>query len=672
MWGTADGVKLLDLINPTDYSEMAQNQMEDARIPVWMVNAEKDNIQVIVSQPRENVFAGLNRGTDTSIRMNAQDGSDIVGAGTDTGHSFLMKGPDTITGAKNGFLNIAPDLGSVAAGFGGGFMPLGSPRNQLAGLKGMDASGNDVMSDLLSAFTVDGFTVKRDPATGIAIDANNDGIADSATLTQLSTQFKNMQIGKTMNYWRMFGDDMMPNTGDEPDFTNMTDADNSGTPDVYEAMVAFQAGIQTMGFEHLNFSAAVVGMACKNPEMGNMGGQLNCTAPTEASYLTDVQADYEATLMDSDGNAMGTLGDLFTGADVLNGFGAQYNSNLASFGDGVQDSAFEYMTDTGFRTFDTFVNARSQYNYNMPTDGDLNFAFRTSNSTESGLNYTYNYSYNYDTNPIIDLSWKNDAGETLTQHTVAAPLTMVTGIDPATGAPSTVTIDGSYIELRDSSYDAATGAGVYGGGTGQSAILTFDQSVKRVHNIGGSVDTSIETDALGTIVIRGEALYIKGGYTPVMNKVALAKGDLVGSLQMKPADRLKFVLGADVTMLTNMMVSAQFIQDSNLGFIDNDTEYTTDYATMHLSNGFKKGIKDKNFYSLFFSKPFGASGEHRWNNITMYEEGNGNWNRFDIEYSINDDTQATLEYNKYWGDVDTQFGQLKDASNVQLGIKYSF
>ena len=41
VWGTADGMKLLDMINPTDYSEMAQNQMEDSRIPVWMINAEK-------------------------------------------------------------------------------------------------------------------------------------------------------------------------------------------------------------------------------------------------------------------------------------------------------------------------------------------------------------------------------------------------------------------------------------------------------------------------------------------------------------------------------------------------------------------------------------------------------------------------------------------------------
>ena len=34
VWGTADGIKLLDIINPTDFRELNQNAMEDARIPV--------------------------------------------------------------------------------------------------------------------------------------------------------------------------------------------------------------------------------------------------------------------------------------------------------------------------------------------------------------------------------------------------------------------------------------------------------------------------------------------------------------------------------------------------------------------------------------------------------------------------------------------------------------
>jgi len=648
VWGTADGMKLLDMINPTDYTEMSQNQMEDSRIPVWMVNAERDlesgaTFQVIMSQPKENIFAGLNRGTDTSVRSNNPDGSDRVYAGTDEGSPFLMKGPDTITGGQNGFLNIAPDLGSIASGFANAFNPLGV-EGSLAGL------GNPDMNDLLSAFTVGAFT-------------------SGASLEDLSDQFVNMQLGKGTYYW-MAGTDGVLGTLDDPD---MTDPANQ------TALADFQATMPTMGFRDLNFAGAIAQMACA-------GGPDSMGLGTCAADGSTTQTDFDLAAGGIDGST------------VLNGWAQGYATNLSSFGDGKQDSAFEFMTNTGFRTFDTFANARSQYVYSMPSDTDKNMAFKFRNSTESGLNYTLNYSYNYDTNPIIDLSWRNDAGEVLEQNTVAATLNMMT----PTGVE---TVDGTYIELTDklgnvyggktatdvgqAAYGAVIAASVdpanptadelgaaqlamMGAMQSRSAILTFDQSVQRVHNIGGSFDMGIDTKALGAVVIRGEALYTKDGYSPVMDKAALSVGDLTGSLQMKKADRVKFVLGADITAMTNMMISAQIIQDTNLDFVDNGEEYTTDYATMHLTNGFKKGTKHKNYYSLFFSKPFGESGQHRWNNITMYEEGNGNWNRFDIDYSIDDDTQATFEVNKYWGDENTQFGQLKNASNVQIGIKYSF
>jgi hypothetical protein len=105
VWGTADGMKLLDAINPTDYAEMAQNQMEDSRLPVWMINAETtqedgSEMQVVISQAKENVFAGLNRNVDTSVRANnaAYLDDTTLNNGTDTGHAFIMKGPDSITG----------------------------------------------------------------------------------------------------------------------------------------------------------------------------------------------------------------------------------------------------------------------------------------------------------------------------------------------------------------------------------------------------------------------------------------------------------------------------------------------------------------------------------------------------------------------------------------------
>jgi hypothetical protein len=293
----------------------------------------------------------------------------------------------------------------------------------------------------------------------------------------------------------------------------------------------------------------------------------------------------------------------------------------------------------------------------MPTASDVDFAVRTSETTVDGVNYSLNFSNSYDKNPIIDLSWRDLNG------------TEIYAVKPGGNYGDTILLN-----------SAVDGSGTAFGGTGDPAVLRFTQKLVRTNNFGGSFDTSIETAELGPVVIRGEALYSTGGKQPVIDRALLDIGDLQGALSMVDADRFKLVLGADVTVMTNMLVSAQFIQDSNLSFVDetsttvtgSNSKYTADYATMSLSNGFNKAIEDKNFYSLFFSKPFGASGEHRWNNITMYEEGNGNWNRFDIDYSIDDDTQATLEYNKYWGNVNTQFGQLAASSNIQVGVKYSF
>ena len=63
VWGTADGIKLLDIVNPTDYRELNQNAFEDSRIPVWMINAERyigerGNVQLILSQAETNKIIG--------------------------------------------------------------------------------------------------------------------------------------------------------------------------------------------------------------------------------------------------------------------------------------------------------------------------------------------------------------------------------------------------------------------------------------------------------------------------------------------------------------------------------------------------------------------------------------------------------------------------------------
>jgi len=547
VWGTADGMKLLDMINPTDYSEMAQNQMEDSRIPVFMINAEKTNedgseFQVVVSQPRENVFAGLDRNIDTSVRDNGtstlttfaavMDTTDVSNAagtpGHSQGHAFIMKGVDSITGKSNGFTNIVPDIGSIAQRFQNEFS-----KNSAGALQG---------------------------ATGTTV-----GWFAAQTAAYLAANFG----------------------------------------PVYTTIGGFADGTLTGGAE-------------------------------------------------------------YDGTQILGGFAGAYDTNLmnAANKDAYRtnsDSAFEYMQNATFSTFDAMAGAKSQYVYNMPSNTDLDIAMRYKNTTPSGVNYSANYSYNYDKNPIINLSWRNSSGGELTTTRVHTPGTASTSL-----------------KLTDS----AGRYGAYGtdGTSAGEATLRFEETVKRAHNIGGSFDTAVETEALGPVVLRGEALYQKDVYSPVMDLTALSIGDLPAALTMVKGDRFKYVLGADITALTNMMISAQFIQDRNLDYVDttstiNDhtlNRFTSDYASMSLTNNFNKAEKDKNFYSLFFSKPFGASGEHRWNNIFMFEENGGKWNRLDAEFSIDDDTQATVEYNKYWGDANTQFGQLEKSSNIQVGVKYSF
>jgi hypothetical protein len=556
VWGTGDGTKILDVINPTDYSEMAQNRPADARIPTWMINAEKElenggNIQIIASQPRENIFAGLNREIDTSVRANNPlNGADLTtNNGHEQKHPFKMLGVDSITGERNGFLNGVPDLGSMAAGFVGAFTS-----QNLVG-----------------------------------------------------------------------------------------------------------AGATTVGF---------------------FGQANNATASGFNGFATGLQG----------GNFTALTGAGYDGAQIIGAFATPYNFNLTDANSATDwssatnpDSMFEYMDRTSFASFNTYMNAGSQYNYDMPDDTDLDLAMRWKDTTNNGLNYSFNYSYNYDKNPVLGLSWHNNNGE---QLNVSYDTTSA-----GNGGANAATADSAVIVLTDSSGNVYGGLGADGiaenadDATPLTANLRFTQTLERAHNIGGSFDTSIETESLGPIVLRGEAVYQKDVYSPVFDRGKLAIGDLVGALKMKKGDRLKYAIGADFTFLTNMLVSTQFIQDRNLDYIDDSVDfdgsscdgkgancgvYTADFATMHMSNGFQKAEKNKEFYSLYLSKPFGSSDEHRWNNIFMFEENGGKWNRFDVEYSINDEMLATFEWNKYFGDENTQFGQLANSSNIQLGFKYTF
>ena len=528
VWGTADGMKLLDAINPTDYTEMAQNQMEDSRIPVWMLNAETDlanggSFQFIVSEPKSSVFAGLGTTSAKSASNHSVDNSD-------RGHAFKMKGVDSITGRVNGFLNIAPALGVVA--------------KQV--FSGEHTAGQDA------------------------------GVLESA------------YGGAGLTVW---------------DYSN---GNTSGT-----------FGIET-------------------------GASLCTNANTTNNKITNLCSTDSLDITDP-------------------------------------DATFEYMSATTFATFDTLGEISSEYRVKDPSG--QNVGLRYKGSTNNGINYSLNYMDGHDTNPSVDMHWEDGKGAKLYVGTTSSASTGTDGASDTGSTDANLTV--RLYTTQALANAAATGTAYNKIDSASDPVLVFVESLNKIKQLGGSFDMGVESSVLGPIVIRGEALYQKDVESPVIDRKKFGHGDLVGGLSMVEGDYFKYVLGVDVTRLTNMMVSLQFIQERNLDFIDeaqschseygsNCGRYTGDRATLHQSNGLKKAEKNKEYVSVFLSKPFGASGEHRWNNIVMFEENGGLWNRLDAEYSINDDTQATIELNRYWGDVNTQFGQLAESSNVQVGVKYSF
>jgi len=571
VWGKADGIKLLDAINPTDYSELVQNQMDDSRLPLWMINAETydDNgalHQVVLSEGEINKIPGMN-------------------STGDSGHAFIMKGVDTITGKRNGFLNVAPALAKVASSF-------------------------------------------NDAAAGALFD---------------------------------FTDTLGTTPG----------ADGTGDASAYGLAI---------------FTGSQVGAFAGATQQRNADGSIRADGTTGASSISGATVLYGITEGPGD-----------FGLSATNANGGVTNLVNTTYDSANPDAAFEYMPTASFATFNTFDGATSSYlKDDSNTDGT--FGYRYNNTTDSGINYSIVAMRRTDSNPYIDLSWRDSStGEELTvqRSTMTANGNPNTSTDLArTDLPSSVVFSGATatnsvaILLKNSSgeyygaYDPTLTAGSH---TTNGVDLRFTEKTNMVSSLGMSMDTSIETESLGPVVLRTEAMYTKDEMMPIVDRKLLAIGDLSNALSMKKSDTFKYVLGADVTALTNMMVSAQFIQMINLDYVDtpetctdgastsyNCGIYTADMATMHLTNDLQKGREAKEFYSLYLSKPYGESGQHRWNNIFMFEEGGGKWNRLDTEFTLDDNTVLTAEYNKYFGDENTQFGQFKNSSNVQLGLKYSF
>ena len=538
VWGTADGMKLLDIINPTDWREFAQNTMEDSRIPVWMVNAEKDvesggNIQLVLSQAEENKIAGL---SVTSSKGTAHTNGDH-------GHPFKMKGVDTITGKVDGFLNAAPMLGKVAKNSFGGDFSSGTP--------------------VLGGTTYRGYN-------------------------------------------------------------------------------------QTV-YDYVNNNSLIF----------NQGG----ISPTSWTGLCGAAHSQ----------------DTVTNLCVTDG------ANFTNPG-----SVFEYMPAATFATFDTMGSMTTEYR--VEEASGVNTGLRFKNSTDAGVNYSVNYFRGSDSNPHIDLHWEDPNGNRLYVGTTTNAQNKQ---GDNTTADETVTTAGDDVvtvhlhttaaaaAVTTNTYDTVNSAATtYEGGSSAPANLVFTERYNDIQGFGGAFDVAVDTESLGAVVVRGEMLYKKDVKSPIVDRQKLSYGDLAGALTMVEGDYFNYVLGADVTVMTNLMLSGQFIQERNLDFVDESRtcasqvshcgRYTGDRASMHMSNGLQKAEKNKEFYSFFMSKPFGAEQQHRWNNIFMFEENGGKWNRFDVEYSFNDELIGTAEYNKYWGDENTQFGQLEKSSNFQLGLKYLF
>ncbi len=708
VWGTADGIKLLDIINPTDFRELNQNVSEDARIPVWMINAERDfdsgaNIQFIVSEAQPNFIAGLDK-----------DG--------DSGAPFIFKGVDTITGKTNGFLNIARDMGKTSGVF-----------QTLLGMGGLTSLNGGPMA----LTTVAGFTslgtgapfpdfnqVGASLLTPPTIDLNGDGIPEAITTDA---------FGDGSNIIQFASPSTLPNPSD-PNFPNDTGSINNAL--IKAVFLPFMNGLQN-GNNVLNAAANTSGDLLNNFTV--YMGQL------QTAFANGVGIDFDqdgnedidnatigtalnALFTQMNSNVLGALsmqgvdttdpnqvagalsqasGMTVAAADVtgvtqvyqqavqavaIEGMKQSFfsNSTTNQF-DGTLSpdnptSAFDLMANTAFATFTGFIGMKTDYRRDYDTDpfSDTNLAFRYKNSTDSGTNFSLNYAYRLDSNPYVEMHWENQTGDTLSVQEIPVAIDALGqpldfNQDGVIDNPNPKAVDVNMVLLFNpdgTPFDSQNGM--------NPATLVFEEKLNRVSTFGASFDTAIDTESV-PVVVRGEFSYDVATKQPVIDKAKLAVGDLVGALKMEDADMFKYVLGVDVTVMTNLLVSTQLIQFYNLDYIDEKrtcnaasgvqfdcSRYTGDFTSMHLSNGLKKGDEVETFISFFLSKPFGSDGEHRWNNILIAENDGGYWDRFDVEYSFNDDMIGTVEYNKYWGDENTMFGQFENSSNLQLGFKYIF
>jgi len=412
-----------------------------------------------------------------------------------------------------------------------------------------------------------------------------------------------------------------------------------------------------------------------------------------------------------------TLAKFNAGVDAFlaNGLGAFIDPMLAlapSFGSGTTNqfdgtfsesnptSAFDYMGETAFGTFFYFQGMKTAYRQDHENSSfqNHNLGLRFKSTAFDSLNYSLNYYYHWDNNPYVKPHWEDSSGNRLTtnyqthssvpiQETTAGnnafKSTNFDNVGASAGVPDTVTAlesmkyaDGSYF----SPYSIRGTAAAAQGSLVNPATLVFTEAMNRIHSIGGSFDYAVDTD-FAPFVVRGEFVYDAGAKTTVIDRSKLAYGDLVGAFGVEEADFVKYVIGIDVTVMTNLFTSFQFMDVWNLDYVEQNIayngktyqKYTANPATMNLSNGLKAAEEHAIMYTLFLSKPFLESDALRVNNLLLVENENGGiWNRLDAEYTYSDEIVLTAEWNQYGNDKNGVFGQFEDASSVQVGFKYIF
>lgn len=580
VWGKADGVKFLDIINPTDFRHWGQDSMADSRIPLWMITGEyaigdTDSLQVVYVPQTDitNQIPGL---------YNTTTG--------DQGQPFVPKGMDTMFGQQNGFMNIGPEMGAVAGAFTQAFSMgmTGAPVfNPATGA--LTGGGQPNILQGFGGMTVNGFTANVADVGAFIYNANiNNGLTSLAAATQVNA------LGLS---------------------------------------VAGAGGVDT-----------AAGMAVLN---GNqmLSNTVNLPQP--------------------------------------NGIGAKTNLFGVTLNTSNPTTMFDYMGDTTFATFDAFIGMKTKHVKDHPANAPLegNLGVRYSGSTDIGLNYTLNYYYHYDNNPVINVSWEGTNGAALSANPTRNDYALAGNLITANVAEGSALSPGAAYRTKTMNLLNANGT-AYNYSTSGPATMVFTETQNRINTFGTSFDYAIDTP-FAPVILRSEIVYDKDTLQPVVDLGKLAYGDLAGAFQNERADFLNYVVGLDVTVMTNLFVSVQFMDKWNLDYVDEKVQYTgnskeygkftANPATMSLSNGFKPAEEHQIMYTFFLSKPLLENDAMRVNNIFLYEQDNGGyWDRFDVEYSYSDNVILSAAYNQYGGDDNGVFGQFKKMSNAQVGFKYIF